>query len=103
MSTCRLTDHAVERAVQRLGWPRLAAPERLRAHFRRSVKLPPRYARHLNGLSRLRRRPKVEPEYRVAGSVFMVCRRGRVLTVWSLDEEQVATVLVWAVSGIWPH
>lgn len=89
-----ITHHAHQRARQRLG--RHHTPlTRLR---RQSVLLPARYARKL----RIRTSPtKSGVRYRVAGDALLVCRGRRVLTVWRLSLDALATVLVWKATGIW--
>ena len=89
-----ITLHAHRRARLRLGLHHTRV-SRLR---RRSIALPARYARRLrvrtpSGKSGIR--------FRVAGDVLLVCRGRKVVTLWRLSTEALATVLVWTATGIW--
>ncbi|MFT5454469.1 MAG: hypothetical protein ACI9K2_000946 [Myxococcota bacterium] len=89
-----ITHHAHRRAVQRLG----TCHTRLTRLHSASIRLPARYARTF-GIRTPRCKSGVR--FRVAGEVLFVCRRRVVLTVWRLSTAELATVLLWAASGVW--
>lgn len=92
-----ITRHAAQRACQRLG--SRVAEARVRKLWRESARLPDRLAASL-----LDQRPpsqKGSASYRWCGDVLLVCRGRRVVTLWRLDIDQLATLLVWRLMGVW--
>lgn len=97
-----VTRHARERAVQRHGLSVASAAQQLRSAFGSSVKVPPRYARQLSYANLPNKPTKSQRrQWRVAGSMLLICRGTCVLTTWRLTPEQAATVLWWAATGWW--
>ncbi len=95
----KVTRHAQQRAIERLGLSKRQAPMRLKDLYHCSIKLPDRYGRRLNGLPPLRRRYKHAARYRVCGSVLLICHGRTIITAWRLALKQEAIVCWWAVSG----
>lgn len=95
MGGCRVSRHAAERAEQRLG--ATAADRRVYELWYLSRRLPGRLAALLLG----RRHPGLGREIRWAGDVLLVCDGQTVITLWRIDDEQLATLLVWRLTGIW--
>lgn len=101
MSRPRLTAHAIDRSVERLGWKRRDAAQRLRQAWLRSVPVPKRVLHRLGGLRRVSRL-KGGAKYRVSGGTVLVYRGSTIVTVWPLDLEAVAGLMVWMVMGVCP-
>jgi len=99
MRRCLVTVHASERAVERFGVPQSAARRFVDRHCQGSIKLPYRLAQSL--MRRARPARKGCPVFRVSGDVMLVCRGRRVVTVWRLTTEELATVLTWLSTGRW--
>ncbi|MFT5685951.1 MAG: hypothetical protein ACI8RZ_006906 [Myxococcota bacterium] len=99
MCDCVVTRHARERAMQRFQVSPLRAAAFVRRCWRDSVKLPRRYAQILLKIRAPRRKHGIT--YRVAGCVMMICRGKTVITVWELSTGELATVLLWACTGMW--
>ena len=97
-----VTHHAIDRAIERIGMrSRAAATSFIREAWAAGTRLPYRYGQTLQ-LTLSKGIPKKErSSYRVWGDLLLVGRPGVVITVWKLTEEQLASVLVWGLVGIW--
>jgi hypothetical protein len=99
---CRVTAHARERAIERLRADPRRAGSRVAELWACSVKLPPRYAFRFMRRERYVRR-KDGVSYRLAGSVLLVCRGARVITLWCITDDQLVDVLLWSAGFPWPR
>ncbi len=99
MTRASLTAHAIDRGVERLGWKRRDAVYRLRQAWLRSIFVPKRVLHQLGGLRSVSRH-KGGAKYRVSGGTVLVCRGSTIVTVWPLDLDAIAGLMVWAVTGI---
>ena len=98
-----ITDHAVDRALERLPLTsRRVARALLGQAWREGAPLPRRLGRRLDHNHRQARLSKKEQSrYRLWGRLLLVGRPGVVITMWTLDETELATVLVWGLLGRW--
>ncbi len=97
-----VTRHATDRAIERIGIrSRVAAKSFLREAWAAGTKLPYRYGQDLQRKLITGIPKKERSSYRVCGNLLLVGRPGVVITVWKLTEEQLASVLVWGLVGIW--
>ena len=100
----RTTRNAAERWMQRIEgassiW---SAGNHLQVSCVSGIDVPYRYAQRSwskwRDFPRLRSRTK----YRVSAKAIFVMSRDRVITVYPLPPEDLATVLTWAMTGMWP-
>ncbi len=97
-----VTRHATDRAIERIGIRnRATATSFLREAWTSGTKLPFRYGQSLQPKLSMGVPKKERSSYRVWGNLLLVGRPGVVITVWKLTEEQLASVLVWGLVGIW--
>ena len=101
MTRAKVTAHAIDRGVERLGWRRRDAAQRLRQAWLRSVPVPKRVLYQLGGLRSFSRR-KGEAKYRVSGGTVLVVHGRTIVTVWPLDLDAIAGLMVWIAMGICP-
>ncbi len=97
---CHVTAHARQRAVERLRSRPGEARHQVAALWASSVKVPPRYAARLSGRQAYTRR-KDGISYRLSGSVLLVCRGPRVITLWCISDEQLVDALIWFAGLPW--
>ena len=97
-----ITWHAQQRAIERLGLSTSEAQGHLEGLYRSSIALPYRFGRSFERKwNPFRRRRKGAVQYRVSGGVLLLCHGRSVITVWHLNQEQEATVVWWALAGVW--
>lgn len=95
MKTIKVTRHASDRARERFG---INSRERVRRAWREGIRIP---RRHGDRLSRKKVRSERWIHYRVYGDQLLIGRKNTVITTWRIRDEDLASVLVWSLMGIW--
>ncbi|HJN74240.1 MAG TPA: hypothetical protein QGF58_09935 [Myxococcota bacterium] len=95
MNKIRVTHHAADRARERFG---IHSRDRVRRAWREGVRIPRRLG---DRIARKNRRSERWIQYRIFGSQLLIGRENTVITTWPIADEDLASVFVYALMGVW--